>query len=147
MKSITFDMDGTIADLYSVDNWLPQIINGDSAPYREARPLVNMSKLARHLNKLQKDGYKLCIVSWGCKNSSKNFLQDTQAVKKQWLARHLKSVHWDSIEIVPYGTPKSTVCPYYNNEAVLFDDEEKNRTEWGDTAFPETQIFEVLKNL
>ena len=147
MKSITFDMDGTIADLYGTPNWLPEILDSNAAPYSNARPLVNMGKLARHLNKLQKNGYKLCIVSWGSKNSTENFLQDTQAAKKQWLARHLKSVHWDSVEVVPYGTPKSTVCPYYDNEAILFDDEEGNRAEWGENAFSDKQIFEVLKIL
>ena len=53
-KIINFDLDGTIADLYGVDGWLNDLINGDTRPYDIAKPLVNMSALARRLNSLQK---------------------------------------------------------------------------------------------
>ena len=36
-RKIYFDMDGTIADLYGVDNWLEMLINEDATPYRVAR--------------------------------------------------------------------------------------------------------------
>ena len=52
-RIINFDMDGTIADLYGVDGWLNDLINGDTRPYDIAKPLVNMSALARRLNALQ----------------------------------------------------------------------------------------------
>ena len=42
---INFDMDGTIADLYGVDNWLEMLINGDTTPYSIAQPLVRLSAL------------------------------------------------------------------------------------------------------
>ena len=41
--NIYFDLDGTLADFYSVDNWLQKILENDSSPYREARPLQNFS--------------------------------------------------------------------------------------------------------
>lgn len=34
---ICFDMDGTIADLYGVENWLDYLIAEDVKPYAEAR--------------------------------------------------------------------------------------------------------------
>ena len=42
-----FDMDGTIADLYADPNWLPKLRAYDPTPYINAKPLVNMSRLAR----------------------------------------------------------------------------------------------------
>ena len=63
-KIINFDMDGTIADLYGVDGWLDDLINGNTRPYDIAKPLLNMSALARVLNKLQRLGYKINIISW-----------------------------------------------------------------------------------
>ena len=63
-KEIWFDMDGTIADLYGVDKWLEKILDNDVSPYENAKPLINMNILARILNKLQKQGYKIGIVSW-----------------------------------------------------------------------------------
>ena len=35
--TINFDMDGTIADLYGVENWLEYLINGDAFPYAKVR--------------------------------------------------------------------------------------------------------------
>ena len=51
-KAIYFDMDGTIADFYGVDGWLDCLMNNDVKPYKVAKPLINMSTLARRLNKL-----------------------------------------------------------------------------------------------
>ena len=144
MKAIIFDMDGTIADLYSVENWLPKLRAEDPSPYLDAKPLVRLSLLARKLNQLQKKGYKLGIVSWGSKVSSPEYLEAVRMAKERWLAQHLRSVSFDSIVICPYGTPKSSVCPFYNDSAILFDDEENNRNEWGENAFSEKEIFEIL---
>ena len=55
-KAINFDMDGTLADFYGVENWLDYLINENPYPYEVAKPLVNMSILARRLNKLQREG-------------------------------------------------------------------------------------------
>ena len=67
--TIFFDMDGTIADLYGVENWLDYLINADAFPYEIAKPLIRLSALARVLNRLQKQGYKIGIISWLAKNS------------------------------------------------------------------------------
>ena len=63
MKNITiyFDMDGTIADLYGVENWLDFLINEKPTPYIKARPLCNLRVLARKLNILQQKGVKIGI--------------------------------------------------------------------------------------
>lgn len=37
-KAIYFDMDGTIANFYSVPNWLDYLIASDPTPYEVARP-------------------------------------------------------------------------------------------------------------
>ena len=37
LKMICFDMDGTIADLYAVDNWLAKLRAEDETPYQEAK--------------------------------------------------------------------------------------------------------------
>ena len=76
-KIINFDLDGTIADLYGVDDWLNDLINGDTRPYDIAKPLVNMSALARVLNGLQKKGYIINIISWTSKNGTAEYIMLT----------------------------------------------------------------------
>lgn len=147
-KSIFFDMDGTIANFYGVEGWLDCLMNSDPKPYKEAKPLVNMNVLARTLNALQKDGYTIGIVSWLSKSGTPQFNEIVTEVKKEWLNRHLKSVQWDEIHIIPYGTPKSSVVSIHGG--YLFDDEKPNRNEWredGGMAFNEDVIIETLKEL
>ena len=62
--TINFDMDGTIADLYGVENWLDYLIAEDTTPYAVAEPLLRLCTLARMLNKLQKNGYEIAVISW-----------------------------------------------------------------------------------
>ena len=40
--TINFDMDGTIADLYGVENWLEYLIAENTFPYANARPLLHL---------------------------------------------------------------------------------------------------------
>lgn len=141
-REINFDLDGTLADLYGVDNWLDYLVNKDTTPYEIAKPLVNLSSLARVLNRLQRNGYRVCVISWLAKNSTKEYDKAATLAKLGWLAKHLPSVKWDEINIVAYGTPKQTLgC------GILFDDEEPNRTAWNGVAYDVNNIIEILKNL
>lgn len=143
--TIFFDMDGTIADLYGVDGWLKDLINKDVRPYREAKALVNLQALARVLNRLQKEGYKLAIISWLAKNSTTEYDSRVTETKKAWLNKHLASVHFDEIHIVKYGTAKQTFI--HTTQDILFDDEEQNRTNWTGKAFNVNTIIKTLKDL
>lgn len=144
-KTIWFDMDGTIADLYGVEGWLDMLIAKDALPYEIAKPLLRLSALARTLNNLQKQGYKIGIISWLAKNSNAEYDKAVAAAKEKWLRNHLASVIFDEINIVAYGTPKSTFAKSDND--ILFDDEERNRKEWTGKAFDVDNILEILKKI
>ena len=143
-KWLVFDMDGTIADLYAVDNWLEKLRSADPEPYANAKPLVNLSRLARYLHKAQANGYKLAIVSWLSKESTAEYDLAVIKAKNEWLQKHLPSVTFNEVCIVPYGTPKSTVIPKARN-GVLFDDEEQNLAEWNGISVHPDFMFEFLK--
>lgn len=140
---IWFDMDGTIADLYAVEDWLPKLRAYDPSPYRDAAPMIRLSTLARLLNRLQRQGYEIGIISWLSKDPDPAYGADVTLAKIKWLKKHLSSVNWDHINIVPYGTPKHEIC----GEGILFDDEEKNRENWGENAYDPCEILNVLKSL
>ena len=143
--TINFDMDGTIADLYGVDNWLDYLIAENTRPYAIAKPLVNLSALARKLNALQRMGYNLAVISWLSKSGSTEYNEAVTAVKMAWLAKHLPSVHWDRVTIVPYGTPKENFC--FSPMDILFDDEERNRNNWTGRAYDVQNIMEILREI
>ena len=143
--TINFDMDGTIADLYGVDNWLEYLIAEDTFPYANAEPLLRLSALARKLNSLQREGYQLAVISWLSKSGTDEYNKAVTEVKKEWLRKHLPSVKWDRITIVAHGTPKENYCE--NPFDILFDDEEKNRQNWNGIAFDVNDILGILKTL
>ena len=144
-KAIYFDMDGTIANFYGVENWLACLEASDPTPYKVARPLVNMSHLARLLNALQADGWHIGIVSWLSKTGTADFNEMVTTTKIKWLNRHLKSVNWNEVVIVPYGTPKHEVVEVVGG--ILFDDERQNRENWTGTAYDVDNIIGILKGL
>ena len=142
---IYFDMDGTIADLYGVEGWLENLEAEQTKPYREARPLLNMRELGRELRRLQYEGYAVGIISWLSKTGSDQYNEKVTQTKLNWLSRHLGSVSFDEIHIVNYGTPKSDCASEVN--AILFDDEERNRNDWCGTAFDVDNILHILREL
>lgn len=144
-RTIWFDMDGTIADLYNVENWLPKLRAYDPSPYAEAEVIWNMSLLARYLNKLQKLGYRIGIISWLSKSSNIQYDEAVTKAKHEWLKVHLNSVTFDLIHITPYGVPKELWMT--NTDDILFDDSEEIRNEWDGEAYEPTEIFSVLSSL
>lgn len=144
MRTLWLDMDGTIANLYGVNGWLNDLINHNVRPYAEAKVMWNMSTLARLLNKLQHNGYNIGIISWLSKNSTIEYDTKVTEAKNKWLQKHLKSVTFNYIHIVEYGTPKSN---FARPNDILFDDEEKNRQDFIGTAYDAMQLFTVLKQL
>lgn len=143
--TINFDMDGTIADLYGVENWLEMLIAEDTTPYATARPLLRLSALARKLNALQRNGYSIAVISWLSKSGTAKYNKAVTEVKMAWLRKHLPSVNWDEIHIVPYGTPKQSFCN--SSLDVLFDDEERNRTDWTGRAYGVENIWKILREI
>lgn len=143
-KKIWFDMDGTIADLYGVENWLDDLKAEIPRPYKVAKANINLSLLARYLNKLKANGYKIGIISWTSMQSSAEYAEAVAIEKIKWLTNHLPSVWFDDVNIVPYGTEKNI----FNDGAdLLFDDDVKVRENWTGKSYPPEQIFNVLHGL
>lgn len=141
---IYFDLDGTVANLYGVEGWLADLEAENVRPYVVAKPMVNLSLLARYIHKAQRMGYTVGVISWLSKCGSPSYDEAVTTAKREWLAKHLPSVEWDEIHIVKYGTPKST-CRTYSG--ILFDDEQRNLDEWGEGAVIACDMLEVLRNL
>ena len=143
--TINFDLDGTLCDLYGVEGWRLMLDAEDETPYEIAEPLLQLCTLARMLNRLQQNGYKIAVLSWLSKGGSEEYNERVIDAKLDWLAEHMPSVVWDRIAIVEYGTPKELFCdsPF----DILFDDEEQNRKNWNGISFDVNDILGVLKEI
>lgn len=123
-KTIWFDMDGTLAELYKVDGWLPMLRNEDPTPYVVAKPKVDMMVLVDLLNELRADGYTIGIISWLSMGSTKEYNKQVRKAKREWLKKNL-SFDFDKIHLVKYGTPK-----HYIGDGILVDDNDDVCRRW-----------------
>ena len=151
LKMICFDMDGTIADLYKVPNWLISLRNFDPYPYRQANPMWDMEELVSLLHQLQNTGVEIRIITWLSKDSNPDYDRAVRQAKKEWLMKY--DFPCDHFHGVRYGATKADSVRKYLGEgetAVLIDDNAKVRQGWhlGDTIDPTAcNIIEALRKL
>lgn len=151
LKMICFDMDGTIADLYGVEGWLPALENGIVFPYEIAKPMWDMIRLAEVLNELRKKEIEIRIISWLAKNSTDTYKDEVRQAKIEWLDR--MGFPYDKAHFVQYGSTKAdSVRRYLADDecAILVDDNRKVCNGWhlGETINPtECDLIEALKSL
>lgn len=146
-KVVVFDMDGTVADLYAVSNWLECLQAEDVRPYIEARPMYDMVELVSVLMMLKECGWKIVITSWLSKDSTKEYDRQVRQAKREWLERY--GFPFDEIHLVKYGTTKANCTRRLGGYQVLVDDNEAVRNGWhlGDTINANEDIIKELLNL
>ena len=135
-----FDMDGTITNLYGVENWLNFLEIESAWPYIAAAPLVNPEIFCAAARELKAKGINFGIISWTAKNGTKSYNKTVREAKRAWLDHYFPEI-FTEIHIVKYGTSKFSVK---NDEGILFDDEEKNRLKWKGLAFSPEKIPEIM---
>lgn len=121
LPTIWLDMDGTIADLYSVVDWLPMLIAGNTRPYREAKLLLNDNQI-EFLQEYIAAGGHVGIISWTAKGGTAEYNNRVRSAKIGWLKKHLP-LPYAEIHVVKHGTPKSK---FGKKGDILVDDEEYN---------------------
>lgn len=130
IDAICLDMDGVLADLYSVPDWRNKLEDQDAAPYDQARPMEDMSRLDSLICDLGRLGVATYILSWGAIDADPGYEHAVEAAKRRWLARYLPSVASDRIHVMPYGTDKASALARRASWPLLFDDEEGNCKSW-----------------
>lgn len=152
-KVLIFDMDGTIADLYGIENWEKRLRNEDAGPYREAPPLYSMEALNILLSVFKKMDFRIAVVSWGAMDASREYGREIRKAKLDWLREH--EFPYDEVHIVKYGTPKQKFIKDTDFFSVLIDDNAGIRNSFLKSKLgqekkainPTQDIFEELINL
>ena len=146
-KILVFDMDGTIADLYGVDNWLKDLRAENPTPYINAKPIYDTEVLNSLLEIFKDNGWKIVVTTWLAKGSTKDYDRLVREAKLAWLERY--AFPYDEIHLVKYGTTKANCTRKLGGFQVLVDDNEKVRNGWtlGDTINANENIIERLIDL
>lgn len=151
VKMICFDMDGTIADLYAVQNWLPMLRAFDPTPYAVAEPMWDMVRLADLLHLAQAQGIEIRVITWLSKDSNPEYDRAVRTAKREWL--EAQGFPFDHFHGVAYGATKADSIRKYlaeNETAILFDDNAKVRNGWhmGEAVDPtEVNILDYLGDI
>lgn len=146
-KTLVFDMDGTIADLYKVNGWFEDLRNYNPRPYNEAEPMYDMEVLVAVLLALKNFGWKIVVTSWLAKESTKEYDEMVRVAKRGWLTRY--NFPADEIHFVKYGTTKANCTRKIGGFQILVDDNEQVRRGWhlGETINANENILEKLIDL
>lgn len=116
-KVIYFDMDGTLAELYSVDNVFKKLDTFDVSPYVEAKPI---DKYINMLKEYKNNGYKIIILSCLSKITNDGYDRQTVNAKGLWLDKYVGRKYIDERIFIPYTKNKST---YVYKKGILIDDD------------------------
>ena len=146
-RTLVFDMDGTIANLYGVENWLEMLRAEDPTPYIVAQPMYDMDALKVVLEMLKLQGWTIAVTSWLSMGSTKEYDRLVRQAKREWLERY--EFPFDEIHLVAYGTTKANCTRKLGGYQILVDDNEKVRSGWnlGGTINANENILEKLVDL
>lgn len=92
-RYIYLDMDGTIAGLYKVKNWLNRIRAEQSGVYLEAKPLITEKELFEHFpnNTAGKD--RIWVVTMAPPDCSLDYKTQVFQEKNEWLAKYFPNLN------------------------------------------------------
>lgn len=127
MKRLYFDMDGTLADLYGVPDWLSMLRTYNPLPYRTAGELVSLARLECICNELVKLGWEIGVITWLSKDATEDYDEQVISAKMDWIGDRMP--YLSDFIAVPYGTPKQKVAKRCG-EMWLVDDSEEVRKMW-----------------
>ena len=147
-NEICFDMDGTIANLYGVEDWLPKLRAEDASPYLDAKPMWDMEALAGILRQLQNQGITITVITWLAKDSSAEYKKAVREAKLAWLEKY--NFPFDHFHGIQYGATKADSVRKFTNNAWLIDDNAKVRKGWhlGEAIDPtEVDIISLFEGL
>jgi hypothetical protein len=146
-KTLVFDMDGTIANLYGVKNWLTDLRAEDPRPYKVAKPMYDMEILNTVLEIFKVNGWRIVVTTWLAKGSTKEYDRLVREAKLAWLDTY--QFPYDEIHLVKYGTTKANCTRHLGGLQILIDDNEQIRKGWhlGDTIDANENIIERLVEL
>jgi hypothetical protein len=157
-KTIYFDLDGTLYDLYSIPGWLERITTlADATAYSsEDALLVDMVRLHEVLYALIDKGYTVGVVSWlpggemdilgNIGRADTDYEKAVRKIKCEWIKKFLPMA--TEVHIVRYGTPKHHIVNNKEN-SILVDDTAEVREMWNHGAVIDAteNLIEALERL
>ena len=134
MNAIFFDMDGTIAELYKVKDWLFALRSNDWSVYDRCLPRAHYERINDAIEALIENGWQVGVITWASKGIG--WGQELDAIsetKFEWLCRFFPALADGRFACLPYGYDKAQFVEEmgdaYEN-IYLVDDNKEVRADW-----------------
>lgn len=128
-KTIAFDMDGTIYDLYGQKGWLNALETEKAEIFTTGKAMVDLAELKEVCHKLQNQGWTIGVITWLPKNATYEFNKKCELSKQLWLKENNLDF-FQFFNAQPYGTDKKEGLPFRAEKNILVDDNKEVRAEW-----------------
>ena len=128
MKKIYFDMDGTVYDLYGMENWLEMLRNEEKGAFTLGNALVNMDELKEVCLRLIAKGYQIGIITWLPMGASLEYCEICTKEKREWAEKNMPYI--SEFYALEYGVPKQYAPARRAAEMWLADDNKEVREMW-----------------
>lgn len=130
---VYLDMDGTIADLYGIENWLPRLRNEDPEIFLECKPMITEEKLFQIF---PENEYLIKILTMTPKDCTNEYHENVKEQKAKWLQKYFPKL--SSQIYMRYGFNKNLKN---SASAILVDDSEPIRESWKGTALNPAELW------
>lgn len=139
-KTVWFDMDGTLYDLYNIPGWLELLQMEEPGIFRHGQPMYNPFFIRQAILALIAHGWQVGVITWAPKGVAEEepFFIETKRAKQEWLRRHYPEL-LENFYCLPYGGSKSVcACDHWKERSldpdmgvqILVDDNMLVRDEW-----------------
>lgn len=137
-KTIWFDMDGTLYDLYKIPGWLKALLDGDASIFnREGYARAHLTRIRSAIIALIAEGWEVGILTWAPKDISwgDDELDRVADAKYQWIMDTMPELADVRFACIPYGESKAQFVIDMGEAGdvnYLVDDNKEVRSDWRD---------------
>lgn len=137
-KTVWFDMDGTLYDLYSIPNWLEELQNKNPNVFYEGKPMYNSYRINQAIEALVAHGWDVGVVTWAPMGvfEEEDFFTEVAYQKLCWIRRYYPELA-HNFHCIPYGESKRNYVYKTRMQAsllggtqILVDDNRMVRDDW-----------------
>ena len=89
---IYFDLDGTVYDLYNIENWKPKLCAEDADVFKEGDFIGNYTRFIVACTELVKKGVQFGVITWLPMQATEEYERECAEVKREWVKKFMPFV-------------------------------------------------------
>lgn len=125
---IYFDLDGTVYDLYSVENWLEKLRSEIASVFSEGDFIGDYNSFKTVCEKLVSVGVQFEVITWLPMQASSEYELECTEVKREWVKKFMPFV--SEFTAQSYGIPKQNAIKKRAKTMYLLDDNKEVCEMW-----------------